>query len=142
MVSLGDMASVATRRLSVDRWDREFSRRAVRPSSQVEIRRCGGSVVRLGAGASGRRSCASSAAGSGSRERRATGHIGAAFRTTASATATALLRRMSGGVSVAIVVRGVYNEKRLRLSRLEFAGFSLPVYRCTIPCLILRSDSR
>lgn len=107
MLSLGDMASVATRCLSADRWDQEFSRRAVRPSSQVEVRRCGGSVVRLGAGASGRRGCASPAAGPGSRERRATSHIGAAFRTSVNATATALLRRMSGSVSIAIVVRRV-----------------------------------
>lgn len=120
MVSLGDMASVATRCLPADRWEtlaQEFSRRAVRPSSQVEVRRRGGGVVRFRAGASGRRGCAGPAASPGSRQRRATSHVGAALRTAAGATAAALLRRMSGCVSVAIVVRGIYNKKRLRSSR-------------------------
>lgn len=71
-MSLGDMASVvAACCLSADRWrmlgQESFSYRAVRPSSQVEVRRRGGGVVRLRTGASGRRGRASPAASPGSR---------------------------------------------------------------------------
>lgn len=92
-------------------------RTAARPSSQVEVGRRRG-VVRLGAGAAGRRGRAGPAAGPGRRQGRATGHVGAALRTTA-ATSAALLRRVGGRVPVAVVVRRVWNERerRLRWSR-------------------------
>lgn len=113
VVSLRDMASVVAARWSVDR-RRSFPDRTVaRPSSQIEVRRRGG-VVRLRAGASGRRGGAGPAARPGSGQGRATGHVGAALRTTVGASA-ALLRRVGGRVPVAVVVRGVCNERERRL---------------------------
>lgn len=71
-------------------------------------------MVRLGARASGWRGRAGPAAGSRRRQGRTAGHVGAALRTTAGATAATaapLLRRVGGRVSVAVVVRRIWNKR-------------------------------